>query len=353
MFQVLTEDGELLFEPDGFNKEVALRLYKMMARVRHIDERMVTLQRQGRVSFYGSASGQEAAVIGSGYGLRDTDWVLPALREGGIALLRGMPLSDYVNQVFGNGVDIQGGRQMPCHYGHKDYRYVTLSSVIANQLPHAIGVALAAKARGEDVVAAAYMGDGATSEGDFHTTMEFAARLNARVLFFCQNNQWAISTGVGGQTAARTMASKAHGYSMDGYRLDGNDILAVWLGTRYVTEKIRESGRPAFIEALTYRVGAHSTSDDPSRYRDESITDAWRLKDPILRMRKLVDSRGWWSDAEEEAMQAEYAQEIRAEIERAEAAPAPTLESLFSDVYAEIPWHLKEQQEALKEALSA
>ena len=353
LYRLLDHDGTLMGAlPAELDQDAIMRLYRTMLLVRTIDTRMVTLQRQGRISFYGSATGQEAAVIGSGAGLRDTDWVVPALREGGIALLRGFSLSDYVNQLFGNDPDIQRGRQMPCHYGHKDMRYVTLSSVIANQLPHAVGIALAAKSQGHDVIAAGYMGDGATSEGDFHTSMEFAARLEAPVLFFCQNNQWAISTGVRGQTLAKSMAIKARGYGMDGYRVDGNDALAVYAVTRHVAEQIRATGRPAFIEALTYRVGAHSTSDDPSQYRDESITEQWKLKDPIARLRRFVEAQGWWSEAQETALVEDYVVRIKAEVVRAEAAPKPAVESLFDDVYATKPRHLLEQEKELREWLS-
>ncbi len=349
LYRVMGEGGALLDgrEPAGLDQAGFVELYETMSLVRAIDLRMVTLQRQGRISFYGSANGQEGAVIGSGYALDDTDWIVPALRESGVALLRGFALSDYVNQLFGNDPDVQRGRQMPCHYGHLGVKYVALSSVIANQLPHAVGIALAAKLRGEKTIAIGYMGDGATSEGDFHTSLEFAARLRAPVLFFCQNNQWAISTGWNKQTAARSIAIKARGYGMDGFRVDGNDVLAVYAVTKHAVDQIRETGRPAFIEALTYRVGAHSTSDDPGRYRDESITDEWRTRDPIDRMRLVLDARGWWSDAQEEAMQTDYTTRIKAEVVRAEAADRPPPQSLFEDVYKETPRHLLEQQEEL------
>ncbi len=348
LYRVIGDDGVIdqATAPD-LGRDDYLALYKTMSLVRAIDGRMITLQRQGRISFYGAATGQEGAIIGSGYALEDTDWVAPALRESGVALLRGFTLADYVNQLFGSDEDIQRGRQMPCHYGHKDMRYLTLSSVIANQLPHAVGLALAARIKGESTIALAHMGDGATSEGDFHTSLEFAARLKAPVLFFCQNNQWAISTGWNKQTAAKSIAIKARGYGMDGYRVDGNDVLASYAVTKHVVDQIRETGRPAFIEALTYRVGAHSTSDDPSRYRDESITEQWKLRDPIARMRKALDVLGWWSNAEEEAMQADYTARIKAEVIRGEAVPRPTPQSLFEDVYAEKPRHLIEQEQEL------
>ena len=323
-------------------------LYRSMALVRAVDTRMTTLQRQGRITFYGSATGQEAAVIGSGYALRHDDWVVPALREGGVALLRGLSLTDYVNQVFGNRLDVQKGRQMPCHYGHKDIHHVPLSSCIGNQLPHAVGIALAHRADGKDGIAVGYLGDGATSTGDFHTSMEFAATLCAPVLFFCQNNQWAISTGIDGQTAGSSIASKAAGYRMPGYRVDGNDVLAVWAVTAHAVSQIRKTGRPAFIEALTYRVDAHSTSDDPSKYRDEAVTNGWRERCPIRRFRHTLQVLDMMSDAEEQAIDTELDAEIKAAIASAESAPAPDLKELFTDVYADIPLHLKRQQMELE-----
>ncbi len=353
LYQVVGEDGALLRADDAVDPELALRLYRAMATVRVVDERMVTLQRQGRISFYGAATGQEATVIGTGLALEPTDWVVPALREGGITLLRGMPLSTYVDQLFGNGTDVEKGRQMPCHYGHRDVRYVTLSSCIANQLQHAVGIALAARLQGETTVAAGYMGDGATSEGDFHVALEFAAQLRAPTLFVCQNNQWAISTGSRQQSRARTLASKAKGYGVRGYRVDGNDAVAVYRVTQAALQHIRQSGQPAFIEALTYRIGAHSTSDDPTRYRDERITEAWKLRDPLIRLRALLGRLGAWDDAADAALQAELTERLKAEVVRAESTAPPALATLFEDVWATPPWHLERQRAALEQHLSA
>lgn len=353
LYQVVREDGTLLSPSTAVDVAHALRLYRAMLTVRTVDERMITLQRQGRISFYGAATGQEAAVIGTGLALESSDWVVPALREGGITLLRGMSLSTYVDQLFGNATDVEKGRQMPCHYGHRDVRYVTLSSCIANQLQHAVGLALAARLRGDTCIAAGYMGDGATSEGDFHVSLEFAAQLRAPTLFVCQNNQWAISTGSGQQTRAANLASKAHGYGMPGYRVDGNDALAVYEVTRHAAAQVRATGTPAFIEALTYRIGAHSTSDDPTRYRDERITEEWKQRDPLLRLRRLLTERGAWSDAEDAAFVADLAERLKAEVARAEATAPPALDTLFEDVWATPPWHLVQQREALVRHLEA
>ena len=334
----------------SLGREDQRAMYRAMCLVRVVDERMLTLQRQGRIGFYGAATGQEAAVIGSGWALEPRDWVLPALREGGVALLRGYSLADYTNQLFGNRTDLLKGRQMPCHYGDRKVNYVTLSSPIATQLPQAVGVALAQKLEGAGAITIGYMGDGATSEADFHVAMEFAARLKAPVVFFCQNNQWAISTGWRHQTAAETLADKAQGYGMPGARVDGNDVVAVYEATKVAVDRARAEGTPSFIEALTYRIGAHSTSDDPSRYRDESVTAEWRKRDPIARHRATLVSRGWWSDAEEAGLLEELTAQVKAETERAEAEGPPDLDTLFEDVYAVRPRHLAEQAQALAAA---
>jgi len=350
---VIEPDGTVHEErwPTDLNEDGLLTMYRTMSLVRCLDERMQTLQRQGRITFYGAATGQEAAVIGSGFATKKQDWILPALREGGVALLRGFPLSDYINQVFCNGPDIQKGRQMPCHYGDNRVNYVTLSSNLGTQLPHAVGVALAQRLKGDDGVTVGYMGDGCTSESDFHVAMEFAVALKAPVVFFCQNNQWAISTPWHKQTASNSIAIKGCGYGMPGYRVDGNDAVAVYAVTQMAIERARRGDGPCLIEALTYRIGAHSTSDDPTRYRDESITDEWRKLDPIERLRNLLETRGAWSSEDEQSMITEYETTIKAEITRAEAAPGPTLDTLFEDVYSEPLWNQKEQHTQLQAAL--
>jgi TPP-dependent pyruvate/acetoin dehydrogenase alpha subunit len=212
---------------------------------------------------------------------------------------------------------------------------------------------MAQKLKGGTEITIGYMGDGATSEADFHVAMEFASRLSAPVLFFCQNNQWAISTGWKQQTIAKSIACKAHGYGMDGYRVDGNDVLAVHQITLHAANQIRSTGRPVFIEALTYRVGAHSTSDDPSRYRDESITEQWKKRDPITRFRNTLYELDYWSPEQDSTLVDDYVATIKQEIKRAEAVGPPSLDTLFEDVYAQIPRHLLEQKQALLASLNA
>ena len=318
-------------------------LFVGMLRIRVVDDRMLKLQRQGRISFYGAASGQEAAVVGSARALQDRDWVVPALREGGVLLLRDWPLELYVAQCFATHRDVCKGRQMPAHYSDRSVRVVSWSSCIATQLPHATGMAMAARIRGDDVVVMGYMGDGATSESDFHTALNFAGVSSAPVVFFCQNNQWAISLPLDRQTASETIAIKAEAYGFPGVQIDGNDVLAVLEATSEAAARARRGDGPTLIEALTYRMGAHSTSDDPTRYRDSREVDEWAARDPIDRYRNFLDRAGLWNERWERGLREEMESEILETIRIVETQSPPAPDTLFQDVYAAIPRHLAEQ----------
>ncbi len=348
-FQLLLPDGG--FDPARIaalhlEDALLLRIYRGMVLVRTMDERLLTLQRQGRISFYGEARGQEAAVIGTAAALSEKDYIVPALREAGAGIYRGLPLRSYVAQIFGNANDVCKGRQMPCHPGSRAARYVTMSSCIATQLPHATGMAMAAQRLSghEHVVIAGYLGDGATSEGDFHVGLNFAGVFRAPVVFVCQNNQWAISTPVTTQTASLSMAEKALCYGIPSVRVDGNDALACYVAMREAVARARAGGGPQFIEALTYRVSAHSSSDDPSRYRDESVTAVWREgRCPLTRFRAFLIARGLLTNETDAALLSEVDAEVRTAIAAEEAAPPPPLKSLVEDVFAQVPAGLLEQ----------
>ncbi len=354
LFQVLGQDGTLV-APGALpelGKDKLLALYRGMLLIRVMDERLMGLQRQGRIGFYGEAKGQEATVVGAALALEERDWVVPALREAGAAILRGLPLRAYVAQILGNAQDPSKGRQLPCHPGTRASHYVTMSSCVATQIPHAAGMAWAAKLRKDPVVVLGFMGDGATSEEDFHVGVNFAGVFKVPCVFVCQNNQWAISTPVGGQTAAQTIALKGLAYGIPSQRIDGNDVLAVYTAVKRAVDRARAGGGPTFIEALTYRVSAHSSSDDPSRYRDESITEAWRAKDPLVRMRAYLAARGFWSEAEDTVLMAALDAEVKAAVEAEEKVGPPPIESLVEDVYVTVPRHLREQLEEYKAALA-
>jgi pyruvate dehydrogenase E1 component alpha subunit len=346
MLSILKEDGTLAGEvPEGIDRALALRMYRGMRLIRIMDERLMALQRQGRIGFYGEARGQEAAVVGSAAALAPGDWIVPALREAGAGLYAGLPLRQYVAQLYGNANDHAQGRQLPCHPCGRDVNYVVMSSCIATQIPHAVGIAMAMKIAGDaGRVAIGYMGDGATSEGDFHVAMNFAGVFRPPVVLFCQNNQWAISTPGHLQSASETMAVKGLAYGLEPYRVDGNDVFAVFEATRRACARARGGEGPTFVEALTYRVSAHTSSDDPSRYRDETVTTEWKTrKDPIARARAFLLARGWLTEADDARLAAELEAEVREAVAAEEGAPAPPLETLVTDVYEEMPWHLREQ----------
>jgi pyruvate dehydrogenase E1 component alpha subunit/2-oxoisovalerate dehydrogenase E1 component alpha subunit len=331
--------------------EFLLELFKGMLRIRLLDGRMLALQRQGRIGFYGQCTGQEAAIVGSAAALEPRDWVAPALREAGVAVWRGLPLERLVAQCMGKANEVSLGRQMPCHHTFKDGHFVSMSSVIATQLLHATGIALAARIRKDPVVCMGYLGDGATSEHDFHSALNFAAVLRAPAVFFCQNNQWAISVPVSRQTAARTLAVKAKAYGMPGVRVDGNDVLAVFVETKKAVDRARAGGGPTFLEALTYRRLGHSSSDDPTRYRSADEVKKWEQLDPIDRLRKHLVASKLLTRSDEQAIEEEIQSAISDAIREAEKGASPAPETLVDDVFAELTPQLQEQRDALLASL--
>ncbi len=343
--QVLDPGGRPVAELPPVPPEDLRRLYRSMLRLRTLDGRMLSLQRQGRVGFYGTATGQEAAIFGSAYALRPTDWVFPALREMGVALWRGTSLRDIVCQLIGNAGDVLLGRQMPCHFSDRRVHTVAWSSCIGTQLTHAMGAAWAAKIQGHDTVCAGYLGDGASSSGDFHAALNFAGVFKPPVVFICQNNQWAISVPLSRQTASESIAVKAVAYGFEGVRVDGNDVLAVIQAVRRAVEKARSGGGPTLVECVTFRMGGHSSSDDPTRYRESSLVQEWERRDPVTRLKAFLTGRGLLQPGEEERWVEEINQEISAAVKEAESLPPPPIESIFNDVYARIPAHLREQME--------
>jgi pyruvate dehydrogenase E1 component alpha subunit len=350
LFRLLDEGGQPVGSLDWLDAELGRRLYRGMLTIRVMDQRLMALQRQGRIGFYGEALGQEAAVVGSAAVLEPQDWLVPALREAGAGIFRGMSMASYVAQIFGNAADVTKGRQLPCHPCDRAGHYVVMSSCVGTQIPHAVGIAMGMKlsgARGE--ICMGYMGDGATSEADFHVAMNFAGVTRAPVVLVCQNNQWAISTPGGIQTAAPTIAVKGLGYGIESLRVDGNDVCAVYVASRYAADKARRGEGPTFLELLTYRVSAHSSSDDPSRYRDEEVTRVWKVeRDPLRRLAALGAARGWLAAGEAERMAADIEAEVRQVVAEQEQIGPPALSTLIEDVFEEPPRLLVEQLEELE-----
>ncbi len=348
MITTILPDGTPDPEHDpGLSEEHLLHLYGKMVLLRTLDEKGIALQRSGRIGFYVPSAGQEACPVGAGLALREGDWIFPSYRDHGMALMRGCPLSTLVAQLYGNTSDPTRGRQMPNHWCDRGIRLVSVSSPVATQLPQAVGAAYAAKMRGEPVAVIASFGDGGTSTGEFHAAMNFAGVFRTPVVFFCENNQYAISVPVAQQTAAPSLAVKAQAYGFCGIRVDGNDVLAVHKVTRDALARARAGEGPTLVEAVTYRLGPHSTSDDPTVYRAKEEVAQWQKKDPIRRYAAYLEKRGLL-DADAGAARLVDAQEaVRQAVSQVEAAPPVPRESLFEDVFEEVPWHLAEQRDAL------
>ncbi len=331
----------------GLSLDEVVALYKHMMLTRRLDQRLVALQRQGRVGFHVGSLGEEAAILGAAYAMREQDFIFPCYREFGAAVMRGLDLQVLMHNMFGTALDVVQGRQMPDHYSCRRVGWISTSSPVGTQIPQAVGFAWAAKTQGEDVATLVYFGDGATSSADFHSAMNFAGVFKVPTVFLCRNNGWAISVPSERQTASETFAAKAVAYGMPGVRVDGNDLFAVVSVVRQAVERARRGEGPTLIEAITYRMGGHSTNDDPSIYRGAKELEAWVCRDPIARVRAFLERRERWNAAADEQLISEFDEKIRIAVNVAEQTPPPTLDSMFEDVYERPPWHLEEQREQL------
>jgi pyruvate dehydrogenase E1 component alpha subunit len=328
-----------------------VRLYRLMILVRIFNEKATTLQRQGRIHSFLNCIGQEAAIIGSAFALDPTDWVFPTYREHPIPLLRGVALKELFNHLIANSADCIKGRNLPPEYSFRHIRFFSISAPVGTQVPQATGFAHAARLAGEDLVVLAYCGDGATSQGDFHTGLNFAGVWKAPVVFLVQNNGWAISVPASQQTASESFAIKARAYGIPGESVDGNDLEAVYQTTAAAVEHARRGGGPALIEARTYRIGPHSTSDNPNMYRDEAEVAEWLGRDPINRLRGVLQEKQAWSEEFEVSVREETRQQVQEAAAQALREPMPAVETMFEDIYDEPPWHLAEQRDEYLELL--
>ncbi len=344
----LLDDGGTLHEVEGYPldlKDSDFRdLYRYMVLARRVDKQAINLQRQGQLGVYASLLGQEAAQVGSAYALDDQDWVFPSYREMGAALVRGVDP--------GSILHLFRGTWLSDHDVHKTH-FGLLSIPIGTQTLHATGFAMGAKFDGKDLVVMSYFGDGATSEGDPHEAMNFAAVFDAPCVFFVQNNQYAISVPLSKQTKAPTIAHKAVGYGMPGFRCDGNDVLATYAVAKQAVDRARAGQGPSLIEAVTYRMEAHTTADDPTRYRTPEELAQWKARDPIARFETFLEQEGlidgaFRGEIEEEAKG--YAARMRSEIY--DAPHGDPLE-LFEHVYVEPPASYADQRERLRRELAA
>lgn len=325
--------------PEGIGEEDLVRLWREMVLLRTFDERAVTLQRQGRIGTYPMFSGEEATQAGPFLACSDDDWLFPSYRQNAIGILRGIPPSTIFKYRRGYGGD-HG------FWNPRSYRVAPICIPIATHLPHAVGVAWAAKLSGDVAAAIAWFGDGATSEGDFHEAMNFGAVFKVPLVFFCVNNGWAISTPLHRQTATPTIVEKAAAYGMPGIRVDGFDPIACWHAAGEALERARSGGGPTLIEAFCYRLGPHGTADDPSRYRDESETERWRPLEPVGRMASYLRRAGILDDSTESDAWLAARRAIDEAVVELERVQPPGPEVLFDHVYAsDLPWPLKAGRE--------
>ena len=351
VLKILNHDGTVFpgAELPEINQELAVKIYQSFVFHRVLDERMVASQRQGRLSFYLTALGEEATTIGGTAGLEPQDMIMAQYREQGALIFRGFSLENFMNQMFSNEKDLGKGRQMPIHYGSNDLNYMTVSSPLATQIPQASGYAYGQKLQGLDAVTLCYFGEGAASEGDFHAGLNMAAVHNAPVIFFCRNNGYAISTPSDEQFRGNGIASRGVGYGIKTIRVDGNDVLAVLKATQVARDYAVKEHKPVLIEGMTYRLGAHSTSDDPTGYRTREEEDKWQKNDPVLRMKKWMEANNWWDDSQENELKEQYKEKILAAVKVAEKIDKPPVEDLITDVY-DIPTpQLTRQLNELKE----
>lgn len=322
--------------------------YRTMLVTRLVDERMTTLQRQGIITFAMSSLGEEACAVASASALEPQDWMYPQYREAGIMFWRGYSVQQYLNMMFCNAGDLSLGRQMPNHFGSRSLNVVTVSSPIGTKIPHAAGAAYAMKMQGDKSVVICYFGEGATSEGDFHAGLNFAAVRKAPVIFFCRNNGYAISTPCSRQFASDGVAPKGEGYGIPAFRVDGNDFFAVHEVVSKARGHCLEGKGPVLIEAMTFRLGAHSTSDDPTLYRKSEEVIAWEAKCPVLRLGRYLNKKGLWDEAKEKECIESTNDAVTQAIEISKNAGEPVLKSLFENVYFEMPQRLKDEYEEAK-----
>ncbi|GLP96244.1 thiamine pyrophosphate-dependent dehydrogenase E1 component subunit alpha [Paraferrimonas sedimenticola] len=348
--KVLQADGTVYDDAvlPNIDQELARKIYDTCVYVRVLDERMIAAQRQGRVSFYMTCIGEEAAVIGSAAALDDKDVILAQYREHAAIRYRGFSTEQFMNQLFSNAKDLGKGRQMPIHYGSAELHYQTISSPLGTQIPQATGVAYSQKMAKSELATICYFGEGAASEGDFHAGLNMAAVLKVPAIFFCRNNGYAISTPTEEQFAGDGIASRGVGYGIRTIRVDGNDMLAVLAATQQARAFAVENNQPVLIEAMSYRLGAHSTSDDPSGYRSKEEEAKWREHDPVARFKLWLLNKGWITEEESEAMYDKYREEVLAQLKVSEKVPAPDLEEIIEDVYDSPTPDLQLQLQELK-----
>lgn len=354
-FRILDNDGSVRADaPEPtLSQETVVEMYTVMTRLTVMDQIFYDAQRQGRISFYMTSGGESGIHVGSAAGIKQRDMIYAQYREAGVLMWRGFTLQQFADQCFSNSGDPAKGRQMPVHYGSVALNFQTISSPLTTQLPQAAGAAYAFKNEGSDRIVMCYFGDGAASEGDFHAAMNFAATRECPMIFFCRNNGYAISTPVKDQYRGDGIISRGAGYGMASIRVDGNDVFAVHQATEEARRIALEEQRPVLIEAMTYRQGHHSTSDDSTRYREVDEIKNWmESDDPIRRLRGYMEKKGWWSEEQQTKLMDEERMGVLKALNEAETKPKAELDELFTDVYDVKPQSLIDQEAELHEHIA-
>src|SRR5690554_2629250 len=351
MFQILAEDGTIrkgATVPE-MDKELALKIFSTMQFIRILDERMIAAQRQGRISFYLSSLGEEAASIGSAAALSPADMIMGQYREQGALAFRGFTVEQFMNELFSNEREFGKGRQMPVHFGCAALKLMTIGAPLPTQIPQATGYAYGQKMDETGTCTICYFGEGAASEGDFHAGLNMASVYKLPVIFFCRNNRYAISTpSQGAQYGGAAIAPRGVAYGMKTIRVDGNDVFAVYEATRLARELAVEHNEPVLIEGMSYRMAGHSTSDDPTGYRTREEENAWKGKDPVVRFQKWLQNQGWITEEQAEQNYEEKKAMVLAALKEAETIPVPHIDEIIEDVYDTPPKHLQKQLAELK-----
>ncbi len=355
LIRVLGEDGRAVGPWDpALDAETLRRMLRAMALTRAFDDRMFRAQRQGKTSFYMKSLGEEAVAVAAAFALDDDDMLFPSYRQQGLLIAREWSIEDMMNQIYSNRADRLKGRQMPIMYSVRAKNFFSISGNLTTQYPQAVGWAMASAARGDTRIAAAWCGEGSTAEGDFHSACTFASVYRVPVILNIVNNQWAISSfsGFAGGDET-TFAARGVGYGIASLRVDGNDPLAVSAATRWAAERARSNHGPTLIEHFTYRAEGHSTSDDPAAYRSTGEAGAWPLGDPIRRLRDHLVTLGEWDEERHLAMDQAVAEQVRTAQKAAEKngilghGLLQPFDSMFEDVFEEMPWHLREQRQQM------
>jgi len=318
-------------------------LYRDMVRLRLYDDKAIKLQRQGRMGTWPPLKGQEAVQVGVAAAMAEDDWLIPAFREHGVMVMRGVP----GHLIYAYWAGDERGSCFP-----EGVRCLPIAVPVGSQFTHGVGVGLALKLKGEPAVAVTFGGDGATSEGDFHEALNFAGVFRTSTVFVIQNNQWAISVPRERQTAAPTLAQKADAYGMPGLQVDGNDVFAVYAAATEALERARSGGGPTLIEAVTYRLGDHTTADDAGRYRSAEEVEYWSERDPILRLRRYLEAKQLWDDEQEQLLAEEAGKWVAAQVDAMNAMPPEAPDEIFRSMYFEMPAALAEQLASLKAEVS-